>query len=213
MIRSMEAVIASALMLGTIIYLFNVPSTSGKDPMEPYIKSIMDSYASTAKRLAVRDPYSLVALFDAAMPRGYAQRTKVNFYRKYWVFTGLDGAPVELYNLLPSEGSVSLANAELKSNWYRSVFRITNTGSQKLSGSTSISVSLYKQDVDGNGLPDPIDPSSIRVFTDEGELDVNVTKYEDYYDRAVAGIIVDVSLEPNEAENLYVYYLLGDDYE
>ena len=213
MIRSMEAVISSALLLGTIIYLFNVPATLSKDPMEQYVKGLTDSYSKTIQNLVTKDPASIELLMDKSMPNGYAQRTRFNYYRKYSVFTGLDGAPVEVYTLLPSEGSLSLENSEIKSNWYRSVFKITNTGSESINGQTSISASLYKQDVDNNGLTDPIDRDSIRVFSDEGELNSTITKYEDYYDRAIVGISVDISLGPGEVENIYVYYLLGDDYE
>ena len=209
----MEAIIASSVLLGVIIYLFNVPPTQGKDPMQQYIKSLMDSYTDTIKTLSVKDPYSLILLIDSAMPRGYNERVAINYYRKYDFYTGTDGAPVEKYILLPSEGMVASPNSELKSNWYRSVFKIINNGNSPLTGETAISVSLYKQDVDNNGIPDPIDLKSIRVFTDDGELDAQVSHYEDYYDRMVVGLTVNVNLNPGETKNLYVYYIQGDDYE
>jgi len=213
MIRSTEAVIAGVVMLGSIIYLFNVPSVETEDPSKQYIRSLLDSYSEVARVLATKDPYNLKLLIGAAMPRGYNQKIDINYYKKLQVLTGIGSAPVEEYMLLPSEGTVSLADSELKSNWYRSVFRITNTGTESITGGTSITASLYKQDIDDNGIADPIDLDSIRVFTDEGELNSSLTSYEDYYDRTVVSLSVDVELEGGETENLYIYYLMGDDYE
>jgi hypothetical protein len=212
-IRSTEAVIASVVMLGSIIYLFSVPATESNDPAEQYIRSVLGSYTSVAKVLATKDPYTLKLLLEAAMPRGYNQRITFNYYRKLITLTGVGSAPVETYLLLPAEGVTNLVNSETKSNWYRSLFRITNTGSEAISGEMSFSASLYKQDINGDGLSDPIDINSIRVFTDEGELNASLNSHEDYYDRAVVGMSADVSLSGGETENLYIYYLLGDDYE
>ncbi len=213
MIRSTEAVIAGVIMLGSILYLFNVPSVETGDPAKQYIRSLLDSYSEVVRVLATKDPYNLKLLIGAAMPRGYNQKIDINYYRKLQVLTGIGSAPTEGYMLLPSEGTVNLADSELKSNWYRSVFRITNTGTESITGGTSITASLYKQDIDDNGVADPIDLDSIRVFTDEGELNSSLTSYEDYYDRTVVSLSVDVKLEGGETENLYIYYLMGDDYE
>lgn len=213
MIRSTEAVIASVIMLGTIVYLFNVPETKAKDPTEQYIKSVLDSYSDTIKFLALKDPYTLVTLIDASMPNGYSERVVINYFRKYIAFTGTDEVPVENYVLMPSQGKSSLPDSEIKSNWYQSLFRVTNTGSQKISGITSISVSLYKPAPEGSGITYPIDADSIMVFTDDGKLNSTVTRYEDYYDRTIVGLLLDLSAEPGEAKNMYVYYLIGDDYE
>ncbi|TRO61961.1 hypothetical protein E2P64_00295 [Candidatus Bathyarchaeota archaeon] len=213
MIRSTEAVIASVLMLGSILYLFSVPATESKDPAEQYIRSVLGSYTEVIKVLATRDPYNLKLLLEAAMPRGYNQRITINYYRKLITLTGIGSAPVETYLLLPTEGVTNLANSETKSNWYRSLFRITNTGTETISGETSFSASLYKQDINGDGLSDPIDINSVRVFTDEGELNASLNSYEDYYDRTLVGITAEVELAGGETENLYVYYLQGDDYE
>lgn len=213
MIRSTEAVIASVLMLGSILYLFSVPATESKDPSEQYIRSVLGSYSDVARALATKDPYNLKLLIEAAMPRGYNQRITINYYRKLITLTGIGSAPIETYILLPSEGVTNLVNSETKSNWYRSLFRITNTGSESLGGETSFSASLYKQDINDDGLSDPLDINSIRVFTDEGELNASVDSYEDYYDRTVVGMTAEVNLAGGEAENLYIYYILGDDYE
>lgn len=213
MIRSTEAVIASVVMLGSIIYLFNVPATEAKDSGEQYIRSVLGSYSDLARTLATRDPYNLKLLLEASMPRGYSQKIAINYYRQLITLTGIGEAPVEFYMLLPAEGKLSAYNSELKSNWYRSVFQVTNTGSDPLSGPTSVSASLYKQDLNNDNMTDFLDPASIRVFTDEGELNASLTRYDDYYNRTVVGLSVDIRLDGGETENLYIYYLLGDDYE
>ena len=213
MIRSTEAVMASVIMLGSIIYLFNVPPTESKDASEQYIRSVLESYSEIGRFLATSDPYNLKLLIEAAMPRGYNQKITFNYYRKYEALTGIGDAPVEFYFMLPSGGKLTIPDSETKSNWYRSIFRITNSGSEALGGETSFSASLYKQDIDGNGLSDPIDKDSIMVFTKEGQLNSTITSYDDYVDRMVVGITADINVEPGEVENLYVYYLLGDDYE
>ena len=213
MIRSTEAVIASVIMLSSIIYLFNVPSTESKDAAEQYIKSLLESYAEVGQFLSVSDPYNLKLLIGAAIPRGYNQKIDFNYYRRYHSLTGVGYAPVEFYVMLPSEGKLTLPDSELKSNWYRSVFRITNTGTDAVVGETSISASLFKQDVDDNGVLDSIDIESIRVFSDEGELVTTLETYEDYPDRVVVGLTTSIDILGSEAENLYIYYLQGDDYE
>lgn len=200
-------------MLGTIIYLFNVPATQSKDAAEQYIKSVLDSYADVGKLLAVSDPYNLKLLVSAAIPRGYNEKLDFNYYRREDIYTGVGQAPVEFYFLLPSEGRLTLPDSETKSNWYRSVFRITNSGDTPITGETSLSASLFKQDLGGNGIPDPIDITSIRVFTDEGELPATLTSYDDYFDRTVVSLKVDVNVDGGESENIYIYYILGDDYE
>jgi len=213
LIRSTEAVIASVVMLGTIIYLFNVPSTQSKDAAEQYIKSVLDSYADVGKLLAVSDPYNLKLLISAAIPRGYNEKIDFNYYRRENIYTGVGEASVEFYFLLPNEGKLTLPDSETKSNWYRSIFRITNSGDTPITGETSLSASLFKQDLEDNGIPDPIDITSIRVFTDEGELPTTLTSYEDYFDRMIVSLKVDVNVDGGESKNIYIYYLLGDDYE
>jgi hypothetical protein len=213
MIRSTEAVIASVLMLGSIVYLFNVPSTESKDAAEQYVKSVLGSYGDVASFLAVSDPYNLKLLVEASMPRGYNQKIDFNYYRRYHSLTGIGYAPQEFYILLPNKGRLTLPDSEIKSNWYRSVFRITNTDSSPIIGETSVTASLFKQDVDGNGILDSIDIQSIRVFSDEGELTSELKNYDDYVDRVVVGLDVVIDIEGGESENLYIYYLQGDDYE
>jgi hypothetical protein len=90
---------------------------------------------------------------------------------------------------------------------------VTNTGSRKITGTTSVSVSLYKPAPEGSGITYPIDISSVTAFTDDGKLNSTVTKYEDYYDRTIVGLSLDLSVEPGETKNLYVLYLTGDDFE
>ena len=213
MIRSTEAVIASVLMLGSLIYLFNVPETEAEDPTEQYIKSVLSSYADIAKFLGVRDPYTLKLIIEAAMPRGYNQKVTFNYFKRLVTFTGIGSAPVESYMILPMEGKTSFSNSEVKSNWYRSIFRITNGGGSSLSGTMAVSASLYKPDVTGDGISDPIDLDSLMVFTDESQLNSSLYKYEDYFNRTVVGMYVGVDLEAGETENLYIYYLVGDDFE
>ncbi|MBR9680857.1 MAG: hypothetical protein GOU98_03480 [Candidatus Altiarchaeota archaeon] len=213
MIRSTEAVIASVVMLGSIIYLFNVPSTESKDGAEQYIKSVLESYADVGQFLAISDPYNLKLLIGAAIPRGYNQKIDFNYYRQYHSLTGIGYAPSEFYIMLPNEGKLTLPDSELKSNWYRSVFRITNTGVDSVIGDTSISASLFKQDVDDNGILDSVDIESIRVFSNEGELKTTLSTYEDYPDRVVVGLTVSIDISGEESENIYIYYLQGDDYE
>ena len=58
MIRSTEAVIASVLMLGSLVYLFNVPETVSTDPAEQYIRSVLGSYTEVAKVLGAPIEYA-----------------------------------------------------------------------------------------------------------------------------------------------------------
>ena len=117
----------------------------------------------------MRDPYNLKLLIEASMPRGYNQRITMNYFKRIITETGIGEAPVEFYMLLPAEGRISVPNSETKTNWYRSVFRMTNTGGGDVSGVTSITASLFKQDIDGDGISEPIDRTSIMVFSDEGQ--------------------------------------------
>lgn len=213
MIRSTEAVIASVLMLGSLIYIFNVPTTEADDPTEQHIRSLLGSYSDVAKFLGTTDPYTLKLLIEAAMPRGYNQKITFNYFKRLITFTGIGSAPTENYMIIPMEGKTSFANSEVKSNWYRSIFQITNTGSSSITGQTSVSASLYKPDVTGDSLSDPLDLDSLMVFTDEGQLNSSIYTYEDYFNRTVVGLYVDIALDAGETENLYIYYLVGDDYE
>ena len=213
MIRSTEAVIASVIMLGTILYLFNVPETESNDPVEQYIRSVLDSYSEVAKSLGTKDPYTLQLLIEASMPQGYDQRVTINYFKKLMVYTGIGKAPVEFYLLLPAQGQSSLVNSEIKSNWYRSVFRIKNSSPERISGEKSISASLYKPEISEGGINLPIDLTSIMVFTDDGQLNSTVGSYEDYYDHTLVSLSVNLNIDTGETKNIYVYYLTGDDFE
>ncbi len=213
MIRSAEAVIASVLMLGTVIYLFNVPKTQSNDPIEQYIRSILDSYSDVAKLLGTKDPYTLKLLLDASMPNGYDQRIVINYFKNIISYTGIGSAPNEFYFLLPAQGTSSLPNSEMKSNWFRSVFRIKNSSPEIIKGEKSISASLYKPILIEGGTNLPIDLDSVIVFTDDEKLNSTLTTYEDYYDHTIVGLIVTLDIDAGETKNLYVYYLVGDDYE
>ena len=211
MIRSAEAVIASVLMLGTVLYLFNVPRTGNNDPIEQYLRSIMDSYSDVAKLLGTKDPYTLNLLLDASMPNGYDQRIIISYFKKIISFTGIGSVPNEFYFLLPAQGTSSLPDSEMKSNWFRSVFRIKNSSPERIKGEKSISASLYKPILIEGGINLPIDLNSVMVFTDDGKLNSTLSTYEDYYDHTIVSLTVTLNIDAGETKNLYVYYLVGDD--
>lgn len=207
---------AGMLVLGVILALFNVPSIKMNDPIESYMTSILESYQDLIESLITTNPYSLRLLLSSVIPLGYNSRIQINYYTKINAFTGTsEYMPYETYMILPSESKFSLENYGLESNWYRSTFTIENSGDVALENQTmEIVVSAILPDINSDAIYEPIDLSSLQVFTDDGLVESELKTYEYKGDRFVLNLFVEVGeIAAKETKQLYVYYLGGDDYE
>ena len=202
--------------MGVLIALFNVPSIEMNDPIESYTTSILEAYQGIIENLITTDPYALRLLLEAVVPLGYNSRIKMNYYTTAYAVTGVsEDVPYELYLVLPVEASTGLSSSGIESNWYRSVFTIENSGSSALENqSMELSVSIIPPDLNADGLNEPVDLNSLQIFTDEGLIGSQVESYEFVGGRFVVVMSADVGkIEAGETKRLYVYYLVGDDYE
>jgi len=216
LLRSTEAIVASMIILGTISTFFNMPAVNTADPVEGYLSSVLEAYEGLISTLAVSDPYSLKLLLESVIPLGYNMRVQINYYTALYAVTGTSArVPYETYLLLPTEAKTGLSYSGMESNWYRSVFTIENSGSSKLENATmEISVSLYVPDLDSDGFPEPVDLDSIMVFTENGLVKSSLLSYEFNGEKFTIGLRVNVGgIEAGQIKRLYVYYLVGDDYE
>ncbi len=204
------------LVLGVIIALFNVPKIKTNDPVESYITSVLDAYQDIIEALVTTDPYALRLILESVLPLGYNSRIKINYFTSLYAITGTsESVPYETYLVLPTEVKTSLSDYGIESNWYCSVFTIKNSGDSDLKNQTmDLSVSIVPPDIDADGINEPVDLSSIQAFTNEGKIETQIKSYEYKGDKFVVVIHADVGeIKAGEAKNLYVYYLVGDDYE
>jgi len=216
MLRSTEAIMAGLLIIFTLTSLFKIPEVKVEDPIKVYVESLLDAYSGIERKLVFTDPYSLMLLLDAAMPHAYQSRTTVNIYKRIEVIGGINYTlPYEFYEVLPGEVSILTANSEVVGNWYQAVFAVKNNGNETLENLyETITVAIYKPDINQDGIAEPVDPESITVFTDDGETDYTIESIEDSPDRMVVSVNVRIPrIGPGEKKNIYVMYLVGDDYE
>ena len=221
MLRSTEAIMAGLLIIFTVSTLYKIPEVEVEDPVKAYTASLLDAYSNISQELVFRDPYSLKLLLEAALPYAYSSRLSVNIYKKVSIITGTNltsggyHLPVEYYEVLPTNARTNIEGFEVVDNWYQAVFTVTNEGNRTVEGeSIGVTVAIYKSDINGDGIPEPIDPESIMVFTEDGKADFSVESIEDYPDRIRVSLKVKMDrIEPGEKKHIYVLYMLGDDYE
>jgi len=216
MLRSTEAIMAGLFVIFTLNYLFKIPEIEIEDPIKLYVDSLLDAYEEIEKEMVFRDPYSLILLLESSIPYGYGSRITVNLYKRTNFLSGINYTlPFETYEVLPGEVKVNLENGEVFGNWYQAVFVIKNNGDEVVRNMIkSISVALYKPDLNGDGIPEPIDPESILVFTESGKASFTLEKLEDYPDRTIVSLKLRIDeIQPGERKKIYVMYMVGDDYE
>jgi len=215
-LRSTEAIMAGLLLIFTLNVLFKIPEIEVGDPVEQYADSLLDAYSQISKDLVFEDPYSLMLLLDSALPYAYSEKTTVTIYKTIELLSRSGYTlPFETYEVLPTEASISLTNSEVRGNWYQAIFVISNNGNETLANETEyITVALIKPDLNEDGIPEPVDPESITVFTRSGKADFRIDRMEDYPDRISVSIWVKIDeIHPGEKKEIYVMYLVGDDYE
>lgn len=216
MLKSTEAVIAGMLVLSVIIALFQVPGIKTNDPIESYLNSVLEAYQDTIETLITTNPYSLRILISSVIPLGYSSRIQINYFTKLKSRTGTsEDVPYETYMMLPTEAKFSLGDYGVESNWFHSVFTIENSGSKDLENQTmDLTISLILPDLNSDGIVEPVDLASIQVFTQDGKVPSELKTYEFKGDRFVVNLEVEVGgIIAKETKLLYVYYLVGDDYE
>ena len=214
MLRSTEALIAAIVIFYSLVSLFKVPDVTQQDPIQLYINTLLKTYQDEIENLATKDPAVLGDLLLSAMPVGYNALVAINIYRPLYIFTGTSRSlPYETYLLIPGSATANLNHYSLINNWYRAVFTVTNTGNSTISTEESLTVKLAKVDLNSDGSVEPIDPSCLFVFSDDGPLNYKLTNYTDYLDSAVVGLRVNITIQPDEKKHIYVYYMIGDDCE
>ncbi|MBR9679913.1 MAG: hypothetical protein GOU99_02595 [Candidatus Altiarchaeota archaeon] len=216
MLRSMEAIIISIVIIGTLMTVFYVPRIETGDYDSGFVKSLLESYHNQISDYVFSSPISLIHLIEEALPRTFDSRVRITYHTSFPVYTGYSGElPIELYYLAPGSSEYEGQTMQIDSSWYRTVFSVVNSGNETIENQTlSTSISLYKLDSNEDGHFEPIDIESVRFFVDDVEADWTIQSYEED-DSKIILVIRGVlgKIEPGQSKKGYAYYLVGEDYE